>query len=182
MAIQISKATEEALHGDDAVMKYLKICHETFLAGNRTALFELIETCAKYQAVIPEWAADEILKIRQLIESGAVSGFDDFFEFKAEHKGKRKKKARLNEHKNEVLRLLQKYRLGKIDNSLNSDEILQTVADELAISRRDVEDIYRLFGKFIKKLPKGNPNNDIYGFCHSVLPAYRRQGRAILKD
>lgn len=117
MAIQISKALEEAMHGDDAVMKYLEICREAFLVGNRTALFELIEICAQYQAVIPEWAADEILKIRQLIESGAVSGFDEAFEFKAEHQATRKKKARLKKYKNEVLGLMQKYRLGKTDNS-----------------------------------------------------------------
>jgi hypothetical protein len=182
MAIQISKELEDALYGDEAVMKYLEICREGFIAGNKTCLFEIIEIRAQHQAVIPGWAADEILKIRGLIEDGEVKGFDEVFDFKAENQATRKRKARLKKYKNEVLGLMQSYRVGKTDNSLTADDILQTVAEDLKISRRDVEDIYRSSGSFIKAIPKGNPENIIYGFAHSEMPPYRRQGRAILKD
>ena len=182
MTTQLFKAIEEKVHGDDAVMKYLEMCREGFIAGDKTCLFETIEICARYQAVIPEWAADEILKIRRLIKDGEVNGFDEFFDFKPEHKATSKKEARLRKHTNAVLDLIQECRLGKTDNSLTADDILQTVADKLKISRRDVEDIYKSNKGLIKKLPKGNPENIIYGGARIVIPPYRRQGRAILKD
>ena len=79
-----------------------------------------------------------------------------------------------------MLGLLQKYRLDGL--SFNADEILQTIADELGISRRDVNDIYKNKGQFIKALPRGNPENINYGFGNMEFAASRRFGRAVLKD
>ena len=75
---------------------------------------------------------------------------------------------------------MQKYRLE--GRTLNADDILQTVADELKISRRDVDDIYNTNRQFIKNLPKGNPENVTHALIHGQMPFIRLYGRAILKD
>ena len=79
MAINLSTELKNALYGDEAVLKYIDICKVSFDAGDRTALFELLELCARFQAVIPEWAADEILKVRRQLEEGDITDFNDFF-------------------------------------------------------------------------------------------------------
>lgn len=179
MTVQISKAVEEAMHGDEAVLKYIEIMHEAFLDGNRSALFYVLPICARYQALIPDWAADEILKMDWQLREGELKDFNEAFSWDGEHQATRKKKARLKKHTKEVLGLLQKHRLE--GDSLNADDILQTVADVVGISRRDVEDIYRESGGFIKDLPRGNPDGGVFGIAHMELPYYRRRGRNILK-
>ena len=154
--------------------------HEAFLNGERAALFYVLPICAQYQAIIPDWAADEILKINRLLEEGELKDFNDAFSWDGEHQATRKKAARLKKHTKQVLGLLQKHRLE--GDSLNSDDILQTVADEVGVSRRDVAEIYKTSGHFIKSLPRGNPDKGVFCIGHSELPFHRRKGRNILKD
>ena len=75
MTKRYSKELLEALHGDAAVLKYIKLCEDAFAAGDRNALFGVVTLCARYQAVIPEWAADALLRAEQDLESGALSDF-----------------------------------------------------------------------------------------------------------
>ena len=180
MVIQFSKELEEALHGDKAVLNYLELVHNDFINGNKTALFNVLQLCAQYQAVIPDWASDEILKMGGRIDRGELKDLNEAFGWEGENLATRKRRARLEQNSNAVLGLLQKHRLA--GDSLNADDIFQTVAEELKISRRDVEDIYKLYGQFIKKLPRGNPDNIIHGIFNSQMPFIRRYGRAILKD
>lgn len=180
MAIQISDELHEALHGNDAVLKHLEIMHKAFIEGNRSAIFYVLPICARYQAVIPEWAADEILKIECNLYTGKLKDFNDALGWDGGNQATRKKEARLRKLTNQVLNSLQEHRLKGA--SLNADDILQTVADDLKISRRDVEDIYRQHGQFIKKLPRKKPENTAYVSMHTTLPSYRRHGRPILKD
>lgn len=107
MAIQISKMLEESMHGDKAVLSYMDMCHAEFVAGDKTALFMVIILCAQYQAIIPEWAADEVLKIEPLIESGELRDLDDAFGFAAENQATRKKRSRLKKQTSAVLGLMQ---------------------------------------------------------------------------
>ena len=178
--IQISDQLHEKLYGDEAILEKLERARVAFLEGDKSALFFVIMCCAQYQAIIPDWATDEILKIEQLIETGELKDFNAAFGWDGENKATRKKRARLKMHTNSVLGLLQKYRLE--GDSLNADDLLQKVADELEISRRDVENIYKQSGKFIKNLPRGNPENGNFAFSHTTLTSHRRHGRPILKD
>lgn len=178
--MQLSKEIEEVIHGDKAVLHYLEICRLCFIDGDKTALFGVIRLCAQYQAIIPDWATDEILKIEPLISSGELRDFNCAFGFRPANLATLKKNARQKKYTNTVLGLLQKYRLE--GSSLNADDIFQTIADELGISRRDVNDIYKKEGQFIKALPKGNSGNLINGFGRMELPNFRRSGRAVLKD
>lgn len=142
----------------------------------------MITLCARYQAVIPEWAANEILRIEQSIKNGEVKDFNVTFGWTSENLASRKKKAKLEKHTNEVLAMMQKFRVNE-GYSLNADELLQEVADKLKISRRVVEDIYKEHGQFIKDLPRKCPEiGATYSFVSIEIPRPRRHGRPILKD
>ena len=180
MTIQISDELHEALYGDEAVLKYLEIMRKAFIEGNKSAVFYVLPICARYQAVIPEWAADEILKIESNLYTGKLKDFNDALGWEGEHQATRKKEARLRNLSNQVIISLQEHRLKGA--SLNADDILQTVAEELKISRRDVEDIYKQSGQFTKDLPRKKPENTAYAIMHTTLPSYRRHGRPVLKD
>jgi hypothetical protein len=178
--VGLSKELEESLYGDEAVLRYLQIVKDAFDSGDREALFGVISLCAQYQAIIPDWAADEIIKIERLIEVGELKDYNEAFGFKPENVATRKKQARIAKFRPQVLARIQHHRLEGA--SLNADDILATVADELGISRRDVEDIYKMHGGFLKDLPRGNPDKAIYAIANIVLPTVRRYGRPILKD
>jgi hypothetical protein len=151
-----------------------------FNAGDRTVLFDVIATCARFQAIIPKWATDEILLAEHALENGNMKDFNAVFGYAGEHLASRKKKARLAKYATQVLSKLQQLRLE--GGSLNADDIFADVANELGISRRDVEDIYKNDGKFIKELPRENTDDTVYGFAKVEIPYYRRYGRPILKD
>jgi hypothetical protein len=47
-----------------------------------------------------------------------------------------------------------------------------TIASELGINFRDVESVYRSYGKFIKALPRKRKNkSDTYSFADNTLPS-----------
>ena len=72
MTIELSKEIEELLYGDKAVLNSLENCRLRFIEGDKAALFTVVRLCAQYQAIIPDWATDEILKIEPLINSGEL--------------------------------------------------------------------------------------------------------------
>lgn len=180
MAINISRELEEAMFGDEAILKYLEICRTCFVEGDRTALFGAIVLCARYQAVIPEWATDEILAIERTVKTGATKDFNIAFGWSGEHMASRKKRDRLKKLSPQVLSALLSHRLKGA--SLNADDALDSVAKELKISRRDVEEIYKLSGKFIKGLPRENPNEVTHGIVSCEISLPRRTGRPVLQD
>jgi hypothetical protein len=178
--VQFSDELMGKMYGDEAVLNYIGSAHDAFLAGNKGALFGVIYICAQFQAVIPEWAVDEIFKIDQSLIDGTLKDYNEAFGWQTENQATRKKEARLKNLTNSVLLTLS--RLRNEGASLNADDIMATAADELKISRRDVEDIYKQSGQFIKDMPKGNPENINYAQCHVVIPSHRRSGRPILRD
>lgn len=178
--IQFSDEINEKMYGDEAVLNSIKNAHEAFLAGNRGAIFDVISLCAQFQAVIPDWAADEIFKIDNSLIDGTLKDYNEAFGWEGENQASRRKVARLKSLTPHVLLTLSKLR--NEGASLNADDIMATAADELNISRRDVEDIYRRSGQFIKDMPKGNPENNNYLQSYAVIPFHRRSGRPILRD
>ena len=91
MVMNISKELEEAIHGDTAVLHYLDHEHNDFITGNKTALLHVLQLCAQYQAVIPDWAADEILKMSVKIDRGEIKDFNEAFGWEGENLATRKK-------------------------------------------------------------------------------------------
>lgn len=180
MAINLSEEVKNALYGDEAVLKYIDICKVSFDTGDRTALFELLELCARFQAVIPEWAADEILKARRQLEEGVLTDFNDFFGFKAAHKTVVKREARLRKLESSIKSELFHYRCS--GGSFNAEEAFDDIAKKLNISRRDVKAIYKK-NSFLKDIPQVRPENEIliYGDLKSPPPP-RRRCRGTLKD
>lgn len=178
--IQFSDEINEKMYGDEAVLNSIKIAHEAFLAGNRGAIFDVISLCAQFQAVIPDWAADEIFKIDNSLIDGTLKDYNDAFGWEIEHLATRKKTARLKSLTPHVLLTLSKLR--NEGASLNADDIMATAAEKLEISRRDVEEIYKQSGQFIKDMPQGNTENNNYVQSHIVIPFHRRSGRPVLRD
>ena len=80
--------------GNNYIIKKISAREQKFGAGDRTVLFEVISICARYQAVIPEWVVDEILKIDSEIVSGEMIDFNHAFGFANQNLAKRKKAAR----------------------------------------------------------------------------------------
>ena len=177
---QYSDDLMKKMYGDEAVLIKFNTAHEAFLAGNKGALFYVLWLCARFQAVIPDWAADEIFKIDASLIDGSLKDYNEAFGWETENQATRKKAARLKNLTNSVMLTLS--RLRNEGFSLTADEIMASAADELQISRRDVEDIYKQSGRFIKDMPKGNPENVNYGYFAPVVPFYRRSGRPVLRD
>ena len=187
MAKQFSAELEEALWGDKAILKYLKICEELFKSGDRTALFGAISLCARYQAIFPDWAADAILEMESKLESGELSDFNEAFGLPASiHTSvqktarTRRKQRKLGQHSDAVIHLLRQHRLD--GGSWNADEAFQPIAEKLGISRRDVQAIYEQDKAYFEGLPRGNPQNNLHGIYNRDLPSRRRFGRKILRD
>ena len=188
---QISDELHEALYGDEAVLNALEGAGVAFNGGNKGALFYVIYVCAQFQAVIPDWAADEIFKIDNSLIDGTLKDYNAAFG-KTENQARRKRIARLKNLTPQVLCTLSRLRnqdrpkyMGKSIKpgaSLSSDDIMESVATELKISRQDVEDIYKQSGKFIKNMQRGNPENNNYVQSYSGTPFHRRSGRPILRD
>jgi hypothetical protein len=170
---------EELLWGDDAILRELEDARKAFESGDRSALTVAVFYCARFQAVIPEWAADALLEIQEKLESGELQDCNEAFGWKSEYPDKRCKMHRQNKHAKAVLSRLLAYRLE--GGTLNVEQAFQPVADDLQISRRDVEAIYKREGQFIKELPRGGDGGN-HGVWRSTLPTPRRHGRPLLRD
>lgn len=169
------------MFGDEAVLRYLAICEKNFASGSRLALFETIEICARFQAVIPEWASDAILEGWKALESGECESFDDFFLGAGNHlknSRARKKEALIKKNATDVIGLLTKHRCD--GGTFNAEDAFQTVADETGVPRRIVGEIYKRHGVGVKKIPQGNPDGVNYVIAFGELPMPRRKGRSIL--
>jgi hypothetical protein len=90
MAIQFSREIEEAMYGNEAVLNSLELMKSFFVSGDRTALFGVIATCARFQAIIPDWAVDEILQVEQSLETGDMKDFNTAFGYTHKHLASRR--------------------------------------------------------------------------------------------
>jgi hypothetical protein len=183
----LSPKLEEKLWGDEAILSYLEAGREAFESGDRSALLDVVFLCARFQAVFPDWATDALLDIEQKLESGDLKDLNEAFGWKPEDRRRRRKIHRQNQREKDILTLLLKHRLeGGLEGeggSLNAEVAFDPIAEELDISRRDVEAVYKRNRQFIKtELPRGNPGDTIHGFARLVLPVPRRRGRPILRD
>jgi hypothetical protein len=178
--IQFSKQVQEAMWGDAALLKELELFHKDYLDGNKIALWDAVLLCGHHQLVMPDWLRDGNSEITRQLAAGELRDFNEAFGVKFESKATRKKKHRQAQNGQAVLGLLQKYRLEGA--SMNAADILDTVACELGISRRDVEDINKENRKLITSLPRGNPDGGRYAFAIINISAPKRFGRPTVRD
>lgn len=183
--IALSNALHERLWGDAAIRRYIRICEEAFESGEKGALLGVVFLCARHQAVIPDWAADALIDIERGLETGDLVDANEAFGWQHEHVATRKKRARRTRLRAPVLLELQAVRLAGA--SLNADDICGRVVESLRdrgmkLSRRDVDDIYKTHGTFLRDLPRSTDGNHRYGQMHAILPNHRRRGRASLRD
>lgn len=177
--MNLSAEAYEALFGDEMVLKMLDICKTSFESGNKSALLEVLEICARYQAVIPEWASDTILQIRSQLENGKAASFNDVFGYEAINRNTAKKRNRIRENYEEIKNELFHYRCN--GGSFNAEEAFDTIATKIGVSRRTVEAVYKE-NPFLKKIPQASSPHTVIGYAHSIIPLPRRRGRGILKD
>lgn len=182
--MQLSKELEEQLWGDAAILRYLDQGRQAFEIGDKTALFTVVCICARFQAVIPEWAADALLEMEHQLEVGTLAGFSEAFGAIGERKNSRQRRARLARSRGPILQELQALRLadGSIGASMFEEVVEHLSARGIAVNRRDVEDIYKAHGQFIRDLPR-KPSSEVrYAQVHAAIPHPRRHGRPILED
>ena len=179
MVINLSKDLTEKMFGDEAVIGCLKNCEGRYREGKREALFEALILCARFQAVIPEWAADAIIDGEAALNSGECKDLNELFGGdNLANQRDRRREARIRDNTQKVLGMLMKYRCD--GGGLNSEVTFGYISYDTGLPRRDVEEIYRRSGKWVKDVPQGNPTGVNYCFAHGEIPWPRRRGRPIL--
>ncbi|MFL9905313.1 hypothetical protein [Paraburkholderia sp. RL17-337-BIB-A] len=183
--VTLSKAVQEAMWGDEAILRYMEMAREHFEKGERSALIETVYLCARFQAVMPDWAADALLDAQGRLNQGQLKDFNEAFGWDGPSQSMRERAARRARIEKDVLLELQNTRLDGA--SLSPDDMFDRVCDGLSkrgieASRRDVEAIYKTSGQFVKGLPRSKDPMQIFGLGHSTIPLPRRTGRSILND
>jgi hypothetical protein len=175
-----SKATQEAMWGDAAILRYLDMARESFEKGERSALLYAVALCARVQAVIPEWATDALLDAQRGLESGEYKDFNDAYGWAGESRATRTRTTRRALIQKDVLNEM--WRLRPEGASLSPDDMFDRVQESLAArgikaSRRDIEAIYKERGQFIKDIPKSKDDSRVFAWGDVTLELPRRSGR-----
>lgn len=170
---------------DAEILQLLEESHIAFKSGKKSELMMCVFRCAAFQAVIPEWAADALIELREKMENGRVADFNEAFGRPSEKVNTRAARARLKNLSSDVIgELLQLRTKGR---SLNDAEIFSEALENLRsrginVNHRDIQTIYRSHGQFLKKIPRGPDPKGGHGFAYLTLPRARRTGRSILRD
>ena len=169
--------------GDVAILRELEVARIAFAAGEKLQLMYCVFLCARYQAVLPAWAADALLKIEAELANGRCADLNQAFGKPPEKVNRRAAKARLKSLLLPVIGALIKLRANGM--SLSADDMSDQVTKALGklginVNARDVQTIYRTQGQFIKALPRGSNTGQIFGVLN--FPRGRRSTRDVLKD
>lgn len=184
MAQHVSQSEEDYV-GDEEILRLINETQVAFLAGDKSKLFRCLYLCARFQAVIPEWAVDAVLKLEEDMERGKIKDFNDAFGVSVEQVNTRAARARKMEAKAHVLEEL--WRLRRDGRSLNDAEIFSEALENLRqnglnVNHRDIKEIYDAEGAFLKDIPRQAEPNHGFGFAYLTMPKARRRGRGILRD
>lgn len=171
--------------GDAEILRLLDESQQAFKAGDKAALMMCVFRCAAFQAVIPEWAADALIALRENLDNGRARDFNDAFGVPAKRVNTRAAKVRKDKAKSDVL--AEMVQLRTKGSSFNDDEMFSQVVTNLRekgvnVNHRDVQEIYKADGGFLKTIPRKPNLNDIYGSVQLTRPRARRRGRSILRD
>jgi hypothetical protein len=177
--LKLSKAIEEAMWGDAALLRRLEKVEQLFKAGNKTVVWEAIDFCGHNQLVMPDWLRDAISDITHGLRSGELKSFDQAFDVKLEHQSRRQRTYALAEKGFAILTALFKHRLKKKLNGFNIDD-LDGVAADIGVPRNHVEEV-RKQHPFLDPLRR-NPSNIVHAITHTSSPMPKRHGRPIVRD
>jgi hypothetical protein len=181
-----------------------------FDSGDRSKLLDVVFLCANYQAVIPDWAVDALLELREQLTRGKLRDWNDAFAWQHSSVSGRAAEFRRKQMAPTILAALMRHRISWIGSSLNPKlksgeeapdidpakalqadsggnfvaiEGLQAIADECGVSRRDVEAVLKEYGDDVRAIPKGG-GGSVHGVMHAQMPPLvaRRRGRPLLRD
>lgn len=157
------------------------LCENEYRKGDKAALFKLIVLCSRYQAVIPDWATDELIKLECELKSGEIKDFNSAFGKLIDVRA-RKLFARLDNRELQIAAAMIKARKRHDEQSSYSSEYMfDQVAEELGVGRRDVQKIYNANKTFFEKVQIGDEfNNHCLVKVPIELPV--RRGRKMFKD
>ena len=124
--------------------------HKHFRAGEAEALLDALELCAAYRVPLPEWAANEFLERFYAWAEFRTATLDEAFGV-ARPKGTQLKARRLRE----ALRfyVLREVRRLRNEGMPMSDEIFETVAAAVGISKKRASKIYYETPKYRREMP-----------------------------
>lgn len=174
---------EAAIVDEDSYAEVqILLCETTYRKGDKNALFKLLVLCARYQAVIPDWATDELIKIENGLISGEIKDFNIVFGKLIEPRV-RKKIARLDSTSLKIASemLEQRKASGSPESVYSREYMFDTVSVKLGVGRRDVEHIFQANKVFFDKVPIGDSLNT-YSFAQVPKELPIRRGRKMFKD
>ena len=178
---------EEDYVGDEQILNLLEESRTAFEGGDKSALLICVFRCAAFQAVIPEWAADALIALRENLKNGRVVDFNEAFKSDkpAERVNTRAAQTRKKKATPDVLAEILQLRTQGV--SLHDSKMFEQVVENLRhrgvnVNHRDVQEIYALEGKFFKEVPRGPDLKGGYGIGSIIFPKPRRRGRNILHD
>lgn len=178
--------------------------------GDQSKLLDLVFLCATYQAVIPDWAVDALLGIRDELNEGRLRDLNEAFAWNHSDIRTRAAGHRREQLEQAILAALMRHRISRSGSRMNpklprGNELpdikpdaaakagaggnfraadgLQEIADHFGFRRRDVEAVLKKHSDALRDIPKGGG-----GVGRSVMNATmpplvaRRRGRAMLRD
>lgn len=168
---------EPCLLSNREILRALVAKRRAFRGGDQHALFETLMLCARYQAVIPTWAADEMLRIETAIGTGESVDLNTSFGWKPHSSNARYNKYYANQRKSQIIAALLRRRQEGASFARGDGDVFEIVAREVGVSRPTVIAIYGE-NLWLKGIRRGCMDN--VGFGDIVLPRGRRRGRPIL--
>ena len=137
--------------------------------------------------MIPEWAADALIALRENMENGRVANFNEAFKSDKPTERVNTRAARTRKKKATPDVLAEILQLRAKGVSLNDPNMFSQVVENLRhrgvnVNHRDVQEIYALEGQFFKEVPRGPDLKGGYGIGSIIFPKPRRRGRNILHD
>jgi hypothetical protein len=168
---------EPCLLSNREILRMLVMQRRAFRKGDSYALFKTLLLCARYQAVIPEWATDELLRVQTATETGEPVDLNKYFGWKQHSTKTRLKQYRWAQMESKVVAFLLRRRQEGANFSRGSVDVFDDVAKELGLPRDTVIAVYDK-NLWLKDVEPGNTSN--IGFGNVVIPRGRRRGRPIL--
>ncbi|WP_234263078.1 hypothetical protein [Hydrogenophaga sp. NFH-34] len=192
MALKLSKGAREALYSGsfrENFQKKLEEHRRAFEGGEKFALFEVLLWCGILQAVIPEWAVDALIAIKDDVDHGRIADAESFGSTMGPpgRPVARAKATAIRDHSGVVLMMIARLRTEGLALDNNGFEaVKERLLQEcgLNLSRKDIEDVYKGSGKdWLKKIPQGEMPQGGLSIGHAVVPyaEMKMRGRPLFK-
>lgn len=166
-------------------VRNLEIYHQRHMAGDKTALMSVLIACAALQAVIPDWAVDELLTLDERINSGEVDDLNKFFGFKVKKPTIKKLKIKKASYSAVLMNLINHRLLGGTFSTRGDvDNGLRVISDITKTPARVVEEIYAENKDMLLTLPNNSSKDENHGVMNMTIPLkeFRRRGRPTFED